>query len=58
MELAADQLEPLRQAILAKMETLAIPLEEPVLQVLPVSAQQISLTALHELVSWRRLPAV
>ncbi|MFR0978556.1 MAG: DHHA1 domain-containing protein [Holdemania filiformis] len=49
IEVAADQLEPLRQAILAKMETLDLALPEPTLQVLPVSAQEINLTALHEL---------
>ena len=49
IEVAADQLEPLRQAILAKMKTLNLALQEPTLQVLPVSAQEINLAALHEL---------
>ena len=49
VELAEDQLEPLKKAIAEKMENYKDRLEDPALEVLKISGKEISLEALHEL---------
>lgn len=49
IEVAADQLEPLKQAMLVKAGAMSFDWAEPVQEVLPIDARQITLPALHQL---------